>query len=142
MSYTVKIYIQRKSAPSPQALADRLASGSPSIVFEDPPNCLEWDCYVPVLLDGTQSGFEADSSAITNAKRESYDRRLANSQGSSDPEADLLFRRILHECDWNISLTSRDADERLTAELVARTLGEMARGYYLNPRDFEIVSWR
>jgi hypothetical protein len=46
-------------------LAEHLARVSPSVTLDDPSTCLEWNGYVPVLVDGAQGGFEGDASPIT-----------------------------------------------------------------------------
>jgi hypothetical protein len=138
VSYDLNVYVCKNRLPSGAALRERLERGPRRVELREIDDLANASGFVPVMLDGTSTGFELFPSAITERDRSLY-LKLLEERG----EVPDQFMDILTTCDLDIGFSCRasNSSELAAARIVATALAEAAEGWFSDPQTNETISY-
>jgi hypothetical protein len=138
MSYGFNAYILKARIPSESVFREWLQRAGGRVVIPEPGDLVTASGFLPVVLDGTPTGFEVYSSEITEPQREDHRNSLARAGEGPD-----RFLEILTACDLDVGFTCKTSDphEVTAARIVATTLAEGAGGWFSDPQTAENIRY-
>ncbi len=138
MTYDLNAYLRRDHLPTASILQASLMRSGHHVVLPNIDDLTLVGGYIPLLLDGTPTGFELYADEITDAQRDDY-RGLLKDRGLPSDQ----FLEILITSDLDIGFACESSDQRQirAARLVAHALAEAAKGWFSDPQTGETIRY-